>query len=289
MSKAKRNALLWLSFAGILVIILAAALPNLILMPGQPFSVDPSQAPAFQMGGAFADGRALIWLFRGAMAFLLVTFVIYVIYSLMTSEGRKRLVMNLIFLAIIVIIADYLRNAMPQPVGQEAQPMEMLPADQLGNGIPSSVFSPTPPEWLTLTIIMAISLFVFALMAIILWLWMRRRAVPKSPLEQLAEEAQNAIESLNSGGDFRMTIIRCYQEMSRVLKAERGIARDTAMTPREFEDQLVGRGFPPESIQTLTRLFEQVRYGSKQAVPGEEDLALNCLTDIVNACKVIRG
>jgi hypothetical protein len=288
MSKAKRNALLLLSFAGVWVIILAMALPNLTLSPGQPFSIDPSQARSFQFGSLFADGRVLLWIFRGVLALLLVLFVIYVIYSLMTPEGRKRLIANIIMLVVLFFIADYLRNNLPPPVEQEGQTVEMMPPmDQMGEGQAVSVFPENPPEWLTFTVVFAISVFVFVMLAVIAWFWMRRRNAPKSALEQLSEEAQQAIEALHSGGDFRMTIIRCYQEMSQVLKAEKGIARDATMTPREFEDQLVRRGFPAESIRTLTRLFEQVRYGSKQADTGEEGLALACLTDIVDACKAI--
>jgi len=290
MSKAKRNALLLLFFAGILVMILATALPNLSLSPRQSFTLEPSQSTGFQTSGIFADGRLLIWLFRGALAILLIAFIIYVVYSLMTPEGRKRLIANLIMLTLLLIVSDYLRNALPPPAEQEGQPMEMAPmAEQMGEGIPPSVFSPNPPEWLTITVILAISLFLFVILAITFWYWRQRRAMPKSSLEQLAEEAQNAIESLNSGGDFKTTIIHCYQEMTRVIKAEKGIARETTMTPREFESQLVGRGFPPEATRTLTRLFEQVRYGSKQADPREETLAVNCLTDIVDACRAIRG
>jgi hypothetical protein len=61
------------------------------------------------------------------------------------------------------------------------------------------------------------------------------------------------------------------------------------MTPREFEDRLINRGLPGESIKTLTRLFEQVRYGSLNANPGEEDQAVACLTDIVNYCRALEN
>lgn len=288
MGRAKWNTLLLLSLAGILILILAAALPNLRLLPGQPFSLDSSQPRTVQPGGIFADTRVLIWMIRGALAFALVCFVIYVIYSLMTPEGRKRLIANVIMLALLFIAADALRNSLPESAEQPDQ-MPLLPPQmmEMGDANATAVFPADPPEWLTLTVILVISIALFAFAAGIAWFWMRRRAALRSPLEQLAEEAQIAIESLHSGADFRATIIRCYQEMSRVLKAEKGITREQAMTPREFEDQLVSRGFPADSIRTLTRLFEQVRYGSKQADPQEEELAVSCLTDIVDACKAI--
>ncbi|HTP10892.1 MAG TPA: DUF4129 domain-containing protein, partial [Anaerolineae bacterium] len=82
------------------------------------------------------------------------------------------------------------------------------------------------------------------------------------------------------GGDFKLTIVRCYQEMSRVVREERGLAREAAMTPREFEDYLASQGLPRAALNTLTRLFEQVRYGSLPAAAQEEALALTCLTEI---------
>ncbi len=105
---------------------------------------------------------------------------------------------------------------------------------------------------------------------------------------QLAEAAQNTIESIQSGDDFEITVVRCYQEMSRVVEKQKGIARERAMTPREFEDRLIDRGLPQGAVQTLTRLFERVRYGSAPTGARELDLAVSCLTDIVNACGGVR-
>ena len=59
------------------------------------------------------------------------------------------------------------------------------------------------------------------------------------------------------------------------------------MTVREFEVFLVDNGLPKEAIQTLSRLFEQVRYGGTLEDTRQEELALSCLTDIVNACKAL--
>ena len=75
--------------------------------------------------------------------------------------------------------------------------------------------------------------------------------------------------------------------MSRVLNEEKGIIRHTAMTPREFEERLVGKGLPSSSLKTLTRLFEQARYSSIPAGLHEQSLALDCLAKIIDACKVM--
>jgi hypothetical protein len=74
--------------------------------------------------------------------------------------------------------------------------------------------------------------------------------------------------------------------MSRVIRQERGVARDAAMTAREFERFLIGQGLPQEAIATLTRLFEQARYGHLVAGPQDVSLAVNSLTKIVDACLI---
>ena len=98
-----------------------------------------------------------------------------------------------------------------------------------------------------------------------------------SPLERLAVEAQQALADLQSGGDLKNTVLRCYREMSRILSEERGITRPRDMTPREFEQRLAAVGLRDEHLRRLTRLFERVRYGARQAGEHEEREAVACL------------
>jgi hypothetical protein len=79
--------------------------------------------------------------------------------------------------------------------------------------------------------------------------------------------------------------MRCYYEMSRVLRQQRGIRRDQAMTPREFAIFLEEAGLPVEAVGRLTRLFEQVRYGAKVPDRREEAQALASLEAVVAFCR----
>ena len=72
MSKAKRNSLLFLSAAGVLVLVLAMSLPNLVLSPGQPFSLEQSHGLDSGSGGDLPGGNALIWIFRGIIGLALI-------------------------------------------------------------------------------------------------------------------------------------------------------------------------------------------------------------------------
>jgi hypothetical protein len=115
-------------------------------------------------------------------------------------------------------------------------------------------------------------------------LYIRRRIQRKTgPLEQLAQEAQEAIDALQAGADLKNTVIRCYHEMSLILLEQRGLKRAETMTPREFERDLEDSGLPGEQVRLLTRLFETVRYGTKVPDEEEENMAIESLSSIVDA------
>ncbi len=286
MSKAKRNSLLLLVAAGALTLILAMSLPNLALAPGQPFSLEQSQADAPGADGIVPGGEMLIWVVRGFLALMLILLPVYVIYSLMNKEGRRRLIGNVIMLVLLFLLADYLQHNPLSPGEQQQTEESAFGQNNLAmqSGLPSAVFTPNPPSWLTPVIILMASALVVGIFFAVVW-YFRQRAKPTDlALGRLAETAQETIDSLQAGGDFEVSVIRCYQEMSRVVKEEKGIARETAMTAREFEDRLVSKGLPQDAIRTLTRLFERVRYGGMATGSGEINTALSCLTDIMNAC-----
>jgi hypothetical protein len=126
---------------------------------------------------------------------------------------------------------------------------------------------------------------VFVVVVLFLaWLFYGRRDATRDrdPIQVVVEEAVFAI---TQGQDFKNAILRCYQQMSLVLKREQEIEFEIAMTAREFEASLMERGFPVEPIHQLTRLFELVRYGNESPTGEEEKKALMCLETIVQFCR----
>jgi len=286
MSTTKRNALLFLAGTGILVILLAMSLPTLKLFPGEPFSLGQPPPGVTGSGGSLEGGNILYWIIRGVAALTLIGLIIYVISSLMSGKGRTRLIVAVIMIAILFYVADYLHNH-PLTKEEQPQPQSITGMQQLDeqDGKATTQFLANPPSWLTVAIILTASVITVAVIAAVIVIVRRRRQAPPSALDLLAEAAQNTVTAIQSGGDFKVSVIRCYQQMMQVVKEEKGIARETTMTAREFEDQLVSRGLPQDAIRTLTRLFEQVRYGGSQPTdPHDEALALSCLTDIAKAC-----
>ncbi len=281
MSKSRRTALILLSAAALFILILAMSLPRLVLFQGQPFSLDETQPATTAATPTLTDDAVFDLLFRGGLAIVLVLVPVYIVYSLLTPRGRRRLVGNAILIIILFLIAQYVHDHPPPQNQQTTEAALGAQPPPESNGIAPSVFPTEPPPLLTVAVIAIASAAVIALILLVFWL--RRRNQPKADLTMvaLAEAAQSTIESLQAGGDLKYTVIRCYQEMMRVVREQRGIAREDAMTVREFEDELISRGLPKDAIRTLTRLFEQVRYGSLPTTSADETVALNALNDIV--------
>jgi hypothetical protein len=146
---------------------------------------------------------------------------------------------------------------------------------------PPPDFVVNPPQWF----VVAISILMIAVPLGIIWFFWYLLSGRKSdtPLESLTREAQQALEGLQAGRDLKDTVMRCYLEMSQILSQQRGLQRQKAMTPREFERYLAASGLRNEHIQRLTRLFESVRYGAKLPGKRAEQEAIACLSAIVQA------
>jgi hypothetical protein len=208
-----------------------------------------------------------------------------IIYFIVSPEFRKRVLrdflpMLLLFLMFYLLMRsppDFLRRAEEgQPLGSLAEGFPEAPALE---------FVATPPRWLVVVANLVLALLVAALVVGAVWLLWRLQRQRVSPLDRLAQEAQEAIEAIQAGADLKNTVMRCYYQMSQVLREQRGIRRQRATTPREFERQLEQLGLPGEQVRQLTRLFEKVRYGAKTVDEDEARQAIACLTVIVEFCR----
>lgn len=273
--------LLQLTIALAALLLLAAGMGGLRFEPGRDLNLLalllgdgrlPTAPPSPPASGGieFAPWmRIAFWLL---LAFSLA-------YALVSPEGRRRLFITLIFVLLILFVADrYRERLQEQPLeiptveGVEALPEAAIPA------IPEPPpFITDPPIWLTWAVEVAVALAFFVL----LWyLWLRLRPKP-DPQSLLVDEAASALAELEAGGDLRDVVLRCYAQMSAVLKENHRVERRQAMTPREFEVQLAAAGLGDEHIHRLTRLFEAVRYGTQSGTGKTAQEASDCLQAIV--------
>jgi hypothetical protein len=284
----RRNQIITLALLGaalLVVFVLATAVGNLQLLPGEPFAIPrPANMQVFSSGSV--ESELVVLVFRILLAASIIALPIYIIVSILSKKGRRRLLMNLITIAILFLLLNGARS-LNQSAQDETQQgnmqMEMPKLGEIAPARPLPEFTPDPSDTTVLAVTVAISLLVVGLTAAAIWYYLTHREKP-SAMQALADEAQQAINAIQAGGPLEETITRCYREMCRVLQKERNIERGNAMTPSEFEQVLTAKGFPQGAVHDLTRLFEDIRYGSKQAGAREEQIAIDSLSAIVAHC-----
>ena len=279
------RALAWLALAVVALVLLASGVAGVVLQSGEPLPLGallalllPSRSTSSAVRGE-PLGEWVTWVFWALVA---VAFV----YCIFSPTLRRRVLRMLPFylMAALLIygVIRLLRGGTwwqtNRDGGGEATPD---PPSLDGNAPALPQFAADPPRWLLLLL----GVLVVALALALVWLLLRRRAQkqPGDALADLAQEAQQALDALDEGGDVRATVLRCYQEMARVLRRQRGLQRQEATTPREFEELLAGTGLRDDHIRQLTRLFERVRYGGAAATERDEEEARVCLNAIVQA------
>jgi hypothetical protein len=279
------SLLLMLCIVVATLIFLAGALPSLTFEAGESFGfgdfILERLTQLRQPTEPVTDGGSgsLVW---AARCLFWVGLPLAIIYSIVSPEGRRRLLRMLpIFIGILLLA--YALNRIPrEPQQQEIEtpPMGGLP----GQGFsmpPTPEFIANPPPWLLITVNALIGLLIAGAIWFIWRLFQRRKV--ESPQAHIVKEAERALIDLQAGKDFRNTIIQCYAAMSRVLKRDRHIARRRGMTVREFEAHLASTGIDDEYIHRLTRLFEGVRYGGNETRGRDEREAMDCLNAIIKA------
>lgn len=276
-------ALVFVLIALIALILLSSGLSELEFSYGEPFSI-PREAEA-EGGGlelpTFRGGyvRIILYIFAG----LQILLPLALIYFLISPEARRRVIRTLFSLLWIVALYFLIRSGVNTFSPPETTPPNALP---LGEALSTDVeFTYSAPQWLVTMVTIGLAISIATLVVGIAFYIRRRFQRKTSPLEQLAQEAQEAIDAIQAGADLKNTVIRCYHEMSLILLEQRGLKRAAAMTPREFERELEDSGLPSEQVRVLTRLFEMVRYGTKVPDEEEEILAIESLSAIVSSIR----
>ena len=268
------------------LVLVSASLPQLEFRAGQPFWL-PNVAPGAGSEG-FVAGTAHIALLiiRAVLALAAVGLPIYVVISLLTGEGRQRLLGDVIALAIIILLLSLLSRRAQSPENQETllpAPFEASLATTPAG--PPAEFTAVVPPWVDVLAVPALAIGISGAAVIVLWWVWKRKETPRDTLQQVAEQTQATIDALHAGQAFDDVIIRCYVELTRVIQRARSIERDKAMTPWEFEQFLIQHGLPAPPVHDLTRLFERARYGHEPAGELAERQAIASLEAITAFCK----
>jgi hypothetical protein len=218
------------------------------------------------------------------IALFVIAFLLSMI-PLRPQDSNKNLFHQLIRVVIFVIVVMYV-------LGRAAS--NNTAANGGETGAPPPLVTPAapppylPPQvssqwefWITAAIIAIVGIVVVVITNRLVDRWLASR----SNLEEYVEIARTTLNELSNTQESRNAIIRCYVRMSNAVLEHRGLARGIAMTPAEFATELERAGLPHDSVQTLTRVFERVRYGGQSAKAEDVKEAKQCLTSILKACE----
>jgi hypothetical protein len=284
---SKKRVIILLSFgvALVAVILLAMSLQQLQFSNGVFYSSPPSQgSPGGSSSGTLsALDNAVISVIR---ILFLILLPLSLLYFVLSPSARKRVLRDVLIISFVLLCAYLIANAFqasnlgkqdPKPLPNQANaaPESPTPTDFVTN----------PPRWFTFGITFVV---IALLLGIALFVWLRAQAQrteialkKATPLGGIVDEVNETLQELRSGANLKDAVIRCYREMCLTLSETKGIQRQRAMTPREFESHLARAGLRDEHIRQLTRLFEDARYSDQSANPAMEREARLCLEAIV--------
>jgi len=295
-NQKKIHPLFFLLPALILFLLLAMSLANLELLEGYQLPSAQIETGGSMGVGGVGDGTLWEYFLRGVMALAIILLPVYIVQAMLTPEGRKRIVVDLIIIGFAFFLLRAIENQMEQELVLEESSQEFAvnsPFDDISFAVDNAIELPAIPEeapdWLSVVILFVLTALVVTLVLAALW-WVRKMQKPKKDtLDLVADQAQQALVDIRKGNDLKSAILRSYAEMSHVVKEEMGISRQQTMTARDFEQHLIQKGLPAEPIQSLTRVFEKVRYGHDSAGNVEEIQAVKALTNIIEAVREKTG
>jgi hypothetical protein len=274
---AKRKVLSFFLLAMILIVLIAAALPQLELKPGIPLPRTENGSGASQVEPAPLLSMSVSTLFKALLSVILVLVVAYGIYKLLRRAPWKEILRHMLIITLLTLVAlgiFFLLGNVQITLDQNAP--EVLPPDINITGPP---LSPLPPALIWLVWI------GLGMVIILLGIWLVKGRTKINPASDALElEAERGMKALETGIDFKNVIVRCFLQMSLALQKEEGIKLEETMTAREFERLLEARGIPHDPVHQLTQLFESARYSCQQPAPGAGQKAINCLNVIVRYC-----
>jgi hypothetical protein len=242
--------------------------------PQRP-TVSPGENPA---GGTSPTSFNVLDILAKIIFWVLIPAVV-VYYLFGSKQTWQRLVVLGLAVGGLFLFAALIQRATG---GVEFDPMPVRPT-LVPTPLPGKTISTPEPQMPSRSLAFLITFLIsLTLLAAGYFIWKKLRPEPgDSP--NLAEPVKSALEDHKAGEDIANIIIRSYYQMALALDKEKGITRKQTMTPREFTAALKNRGIPLQSIQTLTSLFEKVRYGGAKVSPQEEKEALNALQTIFAA------
>jgi hypothetical protein len=282
-----RKALVLFLLAAGLLILLAIGLPQAFNPAVRILNQSTSrELPLLTVVGEGVKGD-FSWIFYLVM----VVYILGFVALFLTPDGRKRAVVLGALLGLLLLFF-YLFPSDETPTEEVLVEGPTATASIIEETLPTEPAEavpmqppPSAPDWMVTVTVIVLAVFLAGILAVLWIAFSGRFRRPISISDEISLEVQAALDELEAGGDFPDVVIRCYARMSQVLQEARGLAREESMTPHEFETSLIQYGFPEVAVHNLTRLFEDVRYGSLKADEKGTAVAVESLSAIVAFCQ----
>src|SRR5512146_3198193 len=111
---ARRRVFIWIALAALAVLLLAGGLGTFTLQPGKVFALPmPAQGADSATPLVMPGGDVFLLILRGILALFLILIPITIVASLFNKESRKRLIANMIIVALLFL---WLSQVKPQPL-----------------------------------------------------------------------------------------------------------------------------------------------------------------------------
>jgi hypothetical protein len=101
-------------------------------------------------------------------------------------------------------------------------------------------------------------------------------AVDAEDVAEVGRLAGEAADRIEDAGDFENQVFRAWREMTRPLNVD----HPRSSTPAEFAAAARAAGMSGDHVDRLTELFDEVRYGGREATPEREEEAVSLLRSI---------
>ncbi|PKO12650.1 MAG: hypothetical protein CVU39_22745 [Chloroflexi bacterium HGW-Chloroflexi-10] len=218
---------------------------------------------------------------QGFLGLVLIGVILSFLVSWIAHVPIKKLLLYVLFIGLLALGLALLPQFIPEQL-----PTDSIGAGELSNLPPETVSLPSElgdPSQQFIWLVFGGVLLLAATTAFLLY----RQRLRLQPAEEtsLLQEAQSALDAFSAGQEFSEVIGRCYLQMCRVVQRESGIERQQDITPNEFQDSLIQKGFPSEPVLQLTRLFEMVRYGGQELTLAQEQTGVEALQAVMQYCQ----
>jgi len=241
------------------MITLAISIPNLYFGPEEkPPSLPRYEGANYTAGsGSSGFGRIMFMIFTGS---LIAMSVLYIIISILRKdkEAFKEILGGLL---VLIVVSGFFMSALyvmehPNVMGMQ----EKNETGSAGNSTVKEKYEVAGP-FQYIAVLFGVAIIGIVLLKLAMSFRSPKMEKVESQSEELKRKMALAINDLKKGKEVQEVIIRCYDEMCKILSKSSGMKEGDSMTPREFERAILSRmEIKREPVERLTALFEEAKY-----------------------------